>query len=282
MTISGKLDPPLTNEQISLTINAPNGRIDVAVRTTEGNYIYTLTLDFPGSWRIEASWPGNGEYSSCSSSAIIYVKVRVSLSLMVAPRVLGMNDTVILYIVSSPALADRNIGILCSYNSSEWQNVGNASTGEGGSAVFLKSFSGVGSYLFKASWGGDELAFASKSNAVNVTVLAKLTPADIIGAVEQINKLSQELAERERELEELRGLVASLDLQVHALQANLTLTQSQLSNAQSTIRDLQSLLSDVQSKLAMYPVIALVLGLIVVLTIGYVLAGVLRRRREGH
>jgi len=261
LTISGTLNPKLGGERITLRLWSPAGRVDLEVRTSDGEYAYTFTPEVPGLWEAETSWAGNSEYKSCASSKIrISVTAIVNLSLLVAPRVLGTGETVILYVSTSPAMGGRLVVI--SLSRSGWLALETKTTTEGGWAVFLYTPTEVGAYNFKATWEGDDVYAPAESGTVNITVIEALTPEGILEALEEVERLTLALRESEGNLAMCRELSASLQSQVQALNQSLIQVTSELSDAQARIGELESELSDAQSKLLIYPAITFLMGFV--------------------
>jgi len=276
VTISGSLNPALTNEKITLKITDPSGRVEVDVRTAQGNFRHVLTMENPGICYVEASWPGNDKYLASTSSRIsINVVQRTNLSLIVAPRVLGLNDTMILYIASEPLLSSRYLDIYFTYNSSDWNELGSVLTSSGGWAVFLTHPNKVGTYSYKIKWAGEAFYYPSESNEVNATVFIKMTAEDILRAIGQVNELTIALASAESELNETRAVVADLQGQVSTLQGELNSARAEASDLQSRLSQALSELANAQFNLILYPIIALIVGIVMGLIVSYLL---LKRR----
>jgi hypothetical protein len=70
ITISGAIDPALSNRNVTLTYEKPDGSTQNRTVTTdsEGDYSDSFTPDTTGSWKINASWKGDEEYKGASSS----------------------------------------------------------------------------------------------------------------------------------------------------------------------------------------------------------------------
>jgi 5-hydroxyisourate hydrolase-like protein (transthyretin family) len=257
VTIFGSLNPSLTNEKITISIVSPSGSYTVEAKTKEGNYSYTLNLTLPGTWYFRASWSGNSEYYSCQSQTISVLAITKSkLSLTIAPKLAGVNDTVIIYLTSAPLLSNKNVDLLYSYNSSGWQLLTSAKTNQNGSATFIVFLSNVGNYSFMVQWKGDELSYPSTSNVVSLTVIRKLSAEEFLRAFEQISNLTLALSKSELKIMNLTTNLSLLQNQTNALRLNLTIVQEQLKNESAKVNDLQS-------KLLTYSAGSFVFGLIV-------------------
>jgi len=257
VTIFGSLNPSLTNEKITISIVSPSGSYTVEAKTKEGNYSYTLNLTLPGTWYFRASWSGNSEYYSCQSQTISVLAITKSkLSLTIAPKLAGVNDTVIIYLTSAPPLSNKNVDLLYSYNSSSWHLLTSAKTNQNGSATFIVFLSNVGNYSFMVQWKGDELSYPSTSNVVSLTVIRKLSAEEFLRAFEQISNLTLALSKSELKIMNLTTNLSLLQNQTNALRLNLTIVQEQLKNESAKVNDLQS-------KLLTYSVGSFVFGLII-------------------
>ena len=257
ITIFGSLNPSLTNEKITISIVSPSGSYTAKVTTKGGNYSYTLNLTLPGTWYFKASWSGNSEYYSCQSQTISVLAITKSkLSLTIAPKLAGVNDTVIIYLTSVPLLSNKNVDLLYSYNSSSWQLLTSAKTNQNGSATFIVFLSNVGDYSFMVQWKGDELSYPSTSNVVSLTVIRKLSTEEVLRAFEQISNLTLALSKSELKIMNLTTNLSLLQNQTNALRLNLTIVQEQLKNESAKVNDLQS-------KLLTYSAGSFVFGLIV-------------------
>jgi len=257
ITIFGSLNPSLTSEKITISIVSPSGSYTVEAKTKEGNYSYTLNLTLPGTWYFKASWSGNSEYYSCQSQTISVLAITKSkLSLTIAPKLAGINDTVIIYLTSVPLLSNKEVDLLYSYNSSSWQLLTSAKTNQNGSATFIVFLSNVGNYSFMVQWKGDELSYPSTSNVVSLTVIRKLSTEEVLRAFEQISNLTLALSKSELKIMNLTTNLSLLQNQTNALRLNLTIVQEQLKNESAKVNDLQS-------KLLTYSAGSFVFGLIV-------------------
>jgi len=257
VTIFGSLNPSLTNEKITISIVSPSGSYTVEAKTKEGNYSYTLNLTLPGTWYFRASWSGNSEYYSCQSQTISVLAITKSkLSLTIAPKLAGVNDTVIIYLTSAPLLSNKEVDLLYSYNSSSWQLLTSAKTNQNGSATFIVFLSNVGNYSFMVQWKGDELSYPSTSNVVSLTVIRKLSAEEFLRAFEQISNLTLALSKSELKIMNLTTNLSLLQNQTNALRLNLTIVQEQLKNESAKVNDLQS-------KLLTYSAGSFVVGLII-------------------
>ncbi|MGC8935034.1 MAG: MG2 domain-containing protein [Thermoproteota archaeon] len=257
ITIFGSLNPALTNEKITISITSPSGSYTVKVTTKGGNYSYTFNLTLPGTWYFKASWSGNSEYYPCQSQVISVLAVTKSkLSLAIAPKLAGVNDTVIIYLTSAPPLSNKKVDLLYSYNLSGWQLLTSAKTNQNGSATFIVFLSNVGNYSFIVQWKGDEFSYPSSSNVVSLTVIRKLSAEEVLKAFEQVSNLTLALSKSELKIMNLTTNINLLQNQTNVLRLNLTKVQEQLKNESAKVKDLQS-------KLLTYSAGSFVVGLIV-------------------
>ena len=82
ITISGVIDPALSNKNITLTCEKPDGsKLNKTVTTgseitshvKKGEYSYSFVPDVVGSWSVIASWMGDYEYKGASSLSESFV-----------------------------------------------------------------------------------------------------------------------------------------------------------------------------------------------------------------
>ena len=152
VTVRGSLDPPISGALIKLRyrIGGTESPADV-ITGLGGNFSHSFVPQMGGYWKIDASWAGDTTHYGSEASAYFFVKKRRSEMYLEATPVVKKNGTVEIkgWVVPSNAL----VTLSASKDGREWK-VAELS----GNFSYKYDVSGLeaGTYLLKASWGGDE------------------------------------------------------------------------------------------------------------------------------
>ena len=76
LTLAGRLNPPVVNATVILTVKRPSGRTTSfeLLTDSEGRWQTRVFLDEAGAWGFAATYPGSADYSSCSREFTVYVE----------------------------------------------------------------------------------------------------------------------------------------------------------------------------------------------------------------
>jgi len=277
VTITGSLTPAI-NVTISLSVTCPNGtEVLTSVLASAGVFTYVFKPDSAGTWSVRASWSGNAEYYGCSSNTVtLVVRGPVSIQIIAAPLVTGVGSDIVIYVSTSPALADRYLTVsYITNNTTIWKTLGTFKASSLGIIACLFTPSEVGKYTFKVEWAGDPTFMPASATSSEVLVLKELKPEDIINALNQLKVLQELLKEKEAELSGLQDNVSRLQQQITGLQSNLSDAQSRISELESELEKAQSMLAEAESRVWFTSLLGVIIGLIIGLLLGFL---IFRRR----
>ena len=278
--VSGTLSPAL-NTVVHVKVTCPNGtEVLKYVLASDGEFNYVFKPDVAGIWSVKAYWPGNDEYQDCMSKTLtLAVRGPVSLQVFVAPLMTNVGGTIIVYVTTSPPLADKTITVSYTTNKTAvWSLIGVFQMGSTGTVTLLFTPSETGKYVFKAEWIGDQTFMPASASSSEVLVTAEpLTVEDITNMMSQLKALREQLEEKEEELKSCRDAIAGLQKDLGDLQAELSSAQSRISSLESQLSETRSLLAEAESRVQFTSILGVVAGVLIGLIIGYLVF----RRRSG-
>ncbi len=280
VTVRGILSTGL-DVAVRLRFTCPNGsEVSVSVPMLYGAFNYVFTPDAPGYWSIRAVWEGNAQYYGCLSNTVgIVVRSPVSLQIIVAPSIIGVGGTLLIYASSTPSLVNRFLTISYIVNRTNvWRTIGTFETGQRGFVACVFAPSETGEYRFSVEWVGDPAYMPSSAESSKVLVTAEpTTPEAIINMMSQLKALQKLLEEKEGELKNYRDAIAGLQRDIGDLQAELSVAESRISSLESQLSETRSRLAEAESRVQFTSILGLVAGVLIGLIIGYLAF----RRRPG-
>lgn len=98
VTLKGRIEPPLA-VPINITYTRPDGGTHSETVTSSALGLYTseIVVDEAGTWEVQASWEGNGEYLGCKSEmATLHVKAALNVGTFAPFILLGVAIVAIL------------------------------------------------------------------------------------------------------------------------------------------------------------------------------------------
>ena len=185
VTVSGLLSPAVAGAGVTIEITAPNGSTTYATVfvDSEGYYSYQFKPDDVGSWSLRASWPGNDQYASSSSSTchLTVVKAQSSLDVTCEPKSLIVGEQVQVSGVLTPPRPGKVEVYVKS--GAEWVLLGSFEVEPDGSFNTTFTAEASGFLTVKAVWPGDYFTEPSQDTCtVFVGLLSREidTPSGIV------------------------------------------------------------------------------------------------------
>ena len=229
---------------------------------------------------MRATWEGNDRYEGCVSNTVgVVVRTHVSLEVLATPSITGVDGTVIVYVTTTPPLANRYLTVAYISNRTRtWTTIGSFETGSNGVLAMVFTPSETGEYRFRVDWVGDPAYTPASANSSRVLVMSEpVTPEDIVNMLSQLRTLEEQLGEKESQLQACGKTVADLQKTIAELQAGLASAESRISSLEKQLAETQSKVSEAESRVQFTSMLGLVAGVLIGLIIGYLVF----RRRPG-
>ncbi len=283
VAVSGFLDSAL-NTVVEIRITCPNGtEFTESVPVSGGFFTHVFKPDNAGIWSARASWPGNAEYYGCSSSVLtVIARGCVALQIVAVPMLTNVGGMLIVYVSTSPPLADRPLTLSYVTNKTAvWKSIGTFETSSEGVLAFLFTPGETGKYWFKVEWVGDPSFMSASANSSEVLVIAEtLAPQDILNALSQVKALQKLLEEKEAGLKNCSETLSMLQKDVEGLQRGLSDAQTRILSLEWELAETKVRLSETESRLMFTGILAFIVGLLIGITVAFLVLRSRFQRRE--
>ncbi|RLF08593.1 MAG: hypothetical protein DRJ64_00745, partial [Thermoprotei archaeon] len=199
--------------------------------------------------------------------------------------VAGVNDSVLVYVEVFPRVEGKDIVIQYRLNDSGWISH-TLSTNEYGWCLWKIKLNETGYYEFKAVWEGDQYYLPNTSDVVKILVRASpLSVEEYESAITQVEKLSREIVEKSRllndtlkekkaleeKVSDLNSMVSELKAKVSSLEESLAEKSLALNKTLSELDECRAKYSGAEEQARLWliaAIIFLILGLILGFFIG--------------
>ncbi|MHA1290350.1 MAG: FxLYD domain-containing protein, partial [Candidatus Thorarchaeota archaeon] len=174
ITVSGVLNPTISNVLINLTYTRPDNSIlkRTVITNPDGTFLDSYQPDMLGTWAVIASWEGGGIYAGSSSdltSFTIYEKIPTTISCSVSSSSASSGSSIIVSGAISPSVSDKTVTLTYSkQDGPTFMNTVKTDVNGAYSASYTPT--DVGSWNVKASWEGDEEHEGAVSSVVSFTI----------------------------------------------------------------------------------------------------------------
>ncbi|RJS89317.1 hypothetical protein CW700_04805 [Candidatus Bathyarchaeota archaeon] len=87
VTVSGILNPSVANREVIITFIGPDGPVEEVPTTTGGDGSFTTSFKptKPGTWTVQATFPGDDQYQSCASAPLSFTAKKPVIGLLLSP-----------------------------------------------------------------------------------------------------------------------------------------------------------------------------------------------------
>ena len=284
ITVSGYLNPPLAGASIEIIYTTPEGdRITRTVTTNaNGRFSDTFYPDISGTWSVKAVWYGNENYFGSSSSVINFmVKGVINISIYLSPNILRVGEYTIIYVYTSPAVADTKVFFEYSLDKVNWSIIGSSFTDRNGAAAFLWTLNATGKYFVRARIPAGAEYVESISNILNISVRKELKSIEEYERL--LNKTTALLSDYEKKMKEynstieiMRSNITNLFNQLSALKDELNNTKTLLDQAKAELTESRETINSLRSMLYVSGIVGLISGFIA----GTIVTMIVMKRRE--
>ncbi|MBO3808290.1 MAG: zinc dependent phospholipase C family protein [Candidatus Brockarchaeota archaeon] len=175
MTVSGSLNPPVSQVSITITCLKPDGLTlhSSTFTDAEGRFSSTFFIDAVGEWRFAASWQGDDLHEGAVSEVVILTASKASstLSIQTIKASVAVNEEIEVSGSISKVGKLASISVIITYTKPDGSEITRrvltSSDGIFSDSVIANA---AGEWKIKASWSGDEFYNEVVSETIRVTV----------------------------------------------------------------------------------------------------------------
>jgi len=173
--IQGTIAPAHSGEKVVLYYRRGASSWDVMDTTTmdySGAFFFTLSFDLAGIYYLRASWSGDTGHAGADSNLLT---LNVSLApseifLMLSPSTIHLGDTMTVAGFISPAHSYQGVSLYYRQDGYEWSLLVTVNTDSEGQFSYQWIPDSIGTFYFKAEWGGDSDHQGATSEICTATV----------------------------------------------------------------------------------------------------------------
>ena len=171
--VSSLLEPPLARTTVEYVFTKPDSTVVTRIAETDeyGFSFDTLTIDQAGTWRVYASWEGDGVHAETQSPSLTFNVEKHSSTIECSPynRTIPIGEDIQVNCSISPIIEGRQVTITIEDPDGILTHK-TVETDENGMAVASVIADKTGTWSYNAVWGGDDQHYGSMSSLKEVTV----------------------------------------------------------------------------------------------------------------